>query len=191
MYGFASIAGPLLGGAFTDNPKLTWRWCFYINLPLGAITAAFVLFFVSNGVGKANKKISFVDQLKQMDLPGLACMLPGVICFLLALQWGGTKYEWKSARIIVLLVLAILLFAGFIVIQILSGDRATVPLRVFGNRNIWGSALFGGCVVGCFYVMLYYVRSGTLLKHPTADTFICRCPSGSKPSKEPAQSDPA
>src|SRR5690606_1233516 len=46
MYGLACVAGPLIGGAFTDNPKLTWRWCFYINLPVGAVSAASVLIFL-------------------------------------------------------------------------------------------------------------------------------------------------
>ena len=157
MYGFASIAGPLMGGAFTDNPKLTWRWCFYINLPLGLITAVFILLSVHSPEGKKTNPVGFMDQLKQMDLLGTTCILPGVICLLLALQWGGTEYEWKDGRIIALLVLAGVLLISFIVIQIRSGERATVPLRVFGNRNIWGSAVFGACVVGCFFVMLYYV----------------------------------
>jgi MFS family permease len=158
MYGFASIAGPLVGGAFTDNPKLTWRWCFYINLPLGLITAVVVLCCVR--VARSNKTLatSIGDQVKQMDIPGTACLLPGVLCLILGLQWGGSRYPWSSGRIIALFVLAGVLSIGFVAIQIWSGERATVPPRVFRNRNIWGSAIFGGCLTACFFVMLYYVR---------------------------------
>lgn len=157
MYGFSSILGPLLGGTFTDSSTLTWRFCFYVNLPLGFITAAFLLFSVGNPGGKKVQTVSILDQIKQMDLPGMMCVLLGVICLVLALQWGGTKYEWKNGRIVALLIISAMLLVGFVVIQVLSGDRATVPLRVFGNRNIWGSAIFGGCVIGCFFVILYYV----------------------------------
>ncbi|ODH26656.1 hypothetical protein ACO22_04488 [Paracoccidioides brasiliensis] len=131
MYGFASIAGPLMGGAFTDNTKFTWRWCFYINLPLGLITGLIMTF------AKA-RKISLIGQLKQMDLP-------------------GTAYEWKNRRIIVLLAIVAALLVGFVIIQVISGDRATVPPRVFCNRNIWGSTLFGSGVTACFFTMLYHI----------------------------------
>ncbi|EEH21719.2 hypothetical protein PABG_03935 [Paracoccidioides brasiliensis Pb03] len=150
MYGFASIAGPLMGGAFTDNTKFTWRWCFYIYLPLGLITGLIMTF------AKA-RKISLIGQLKQMDLPGTAVILLGVICLVLALRWGGTKYEWKNRRIIVLLAIVAALLVGFVIIQVISGDRATVPPRVFCNRNIWGSTLFGSGVTACFFTMLYYI----------------------------------
>jgi MFS family permease len=159
MYGFAAIAGPLMGGAFTDNPNLTCRLCFYINLPLGFLTALVILFFVPSSTSKKVNMTSFADRLKQMDLLGLALLLPGVICLLLAMQWGGTKYDWKSGRVIALLILAIFLLVGFVVVQVWSGENATVPVRVFGNRNIWGSAIFGACVTASFFVILYYVSS--------------------------------
>lgn len=67
-----------------------------------------------------------------MDLPGTALILPGVICLLLlALQWGGTKYSWNDGRITALLVLAGLLVIGFVVVQIHSGERATMPNASF------------------------------------------------------------
>ncbi|CAM1508022.1 Fc.00g048700.m01.CDS01 [Cosmosporella sp. VM-42] len=155
MYGFAAIAGPLMGGAFTDNAKLTWRWCFYINLPLGFFTAIIILLFIPSTTPGSSTPLK--KKVKQMDLPGTACLLPGVICLLLALQWGGTKYAWSNGRVIALLVLAGVLLVCFIVIQSLSDDRGTVPPRVFCNRNIWGSALFGSCVTAAFFVMLYYI----------------------------------
>jgi MFS family permease len=158
MYGLAAIAGPLMGGAFTDNASLTWRWCFYINLPLGVAPASVIVFLIPSFAGSNSRQSGALNQIKQMDVPGSLCLLPGVICLLLALQWGGTKYPWDNGRIIALLVLAGLLLIGFTAIQYFSGDRATVPPRVFGNRNVWGAALFGSGATAGFFVMLYYVR---------------------------------
>ncbi|KAF4220138.1 hypothetical protein CNMCM6457_002550 [Aspergillus fumigatiaffinis] len=158
MYGLAAIVGPLMGGAFTDNPSLTWRWCFYINLPLGVLPAVIVVAFISpfTGGGK-HGKVSLADQLKQMDLPGTLFLLSAIVCLLLALQWGGTMYAWRNGVIIALLVLATAFFVTFGMIQYYSGDLATVPGRILSNRNIWGSSIFGSCVVASFFTMLYYI----------------------------------
>ncbi|KAL4903034.1 hypothetical protein BDW74DRAFT_169265 [Aspergillus multicolor] len=157
MYGLAAIAGPLMGGAFTDNASLTWRWCFWINLPLGIVPACVIIFLIPSFAGGSSRQEGVLNQVRQMDVPGSLCLLPGVICLLLALQWGGTRYSWDSGRIIALFVLAGLLLMGFIVIQYFSGDRATVPPRVFGNRNVWGAALFGSGVTAAFFLMMYYI----------------------------------
>nr|L0E4G6.1 RecName: Full=MFS-type transporter phqF; AltName: Full=Paraherquamide biosynthesis cluster protein F [Penicillium fellutanum]AGA37273.1 efflux pump [Penicillium fellutanum] len=144
-----------IGGAFAENS--TWRWCFYINLPLGAVTTVLILcFFFDSRTGTSDVSMSSWNRFRGLDIPGLLLFLPTVFCLLLALQWGGAKYPWNNVRVIVLFVIFILAGGCWIFIQHSMKDQASVPPRLIRNRNVWSSAVYMGCIVGSFIIILYY-----------------------------------
>ncbi|CAJ0547355.1 Ff.00g041090.m01.CDS01 [Fusarium sp. VM40] len=136
MYGVASVAGPFMGGAFTD--KLTWRWCFYINLPLGFLTLLFIaLLFSPPQSGLPKNSSSWRERLSSFDLEGSVCFLPAIVSLLLALQCGGSRYPWSDGRTIGLFIVFGVLISLFAVIQC--------------------CAMFAVCFGGSFFLLVYYI----------------------------------
>jgi hypothetical protein len=124
------------------------------SLPIGAVTVAILVFILRL---KPVEPVSWKQQLIQLDPFGTAVLLPGIICFLLALQWGGSTYPWNDGRIIALFVLAGVLFSTFVGIQIWQKENATVPPRIFTQRSIFCCSAYSMCVGGSMITMVYYV----------------------------------
>lgn len=100
VFGVSSVLGPIVGGAFTAN--VTWRWCFYLNLPFGGVVILFVLLLLQIP-DRPETRIPLYEKLQQLNLLGLLALFPGLVCLCLALQWGGTyavSYPWISTLLL-------------------------------------------------------------------------------------------
>ncbi|KAL9122049.1 MAG: hypothetical protein Q9187_001396 [Circinaria calcarea] len=150
-FGIATCFGPILGGVFTTD--ISWRWCFWINLPIGAIVFFLVLIFLKlHGVDTEDRSLAWRNKIRHMDLGGAITLIAAVSCLLLALQWGGNIYPWASSRIIGL-------FTGFgglmIVFSILQWnlkEKAAVPPQFLRQRTV---------VMGCFYTFFISISNYT------------------------------
>lgn len=154
VFGLASVLGPLAGGGFTGS--ISWRWCFYINLPIGAVTLVF-MFFCWNPPSRKYEPASWATQLKRLDPLGTFFYVPAVICLLLALQWGGSTYAWSNGRIIALFVLFGVLFIAFAAVQYLMPETATVPARIITQRTMICGTLFTFFLAGAMLMCVYYL----------------------------------
>ncbi|ATY63398.1 Major facilitator superfamily general substrate transporter [Cordyceps militaris] len=175
LFAVASVIGPLVGGALTDN--VTWRWCFYLNLPIGAVSLLATIFLVDLPSQTLEPRAkTLVGKFQQLDPLGNLAFFPGIICLVLALQWGGTKYSWSNARIIILLVVCVVLVGVFVAVQAWKKEGATLPPRIIKQRSIAAAMFFcffngAGMMVLLFYLPLWFqaikgasaVHSGLML----------------------------
>lgn len=144
-----------MGGVLTD--KFSWRWCFYINLPIGAITAFFITIFFRDTCSRKQSEFGGLQKLKRMDPLGIIVFIPAIVSILLALQWGGAKYDWDNARIIALFVLFGVFGTVWCWVQGWKQENATVPPRLLKNRNVLGAVIHAMFLGGSFFVFSYYV----------------------------------
>ncbi|CAK7225249.1 hypothetical protein SBRCBS47491_005823 [Sporothrix bragantina] len=157
-FGIATIIGPVLGGVFTQHA--TWRWCFWINLPLGAATIVTLFFFFKppkEEEDPSKPHRSLLQKLLGFDLIGLVAFAPAVVMLLMAVQWGGTKFAWSSATIIGLFVGGGVLSILFCLWQWRQGDRAMIPPRLIMERSMFFSCTCEFFAMGAVYISIYYL----------------------------------
>ncbi|KAF2735808.1 MFS general substrate transporter [Polyplosphaeria fusca] len=173
VYAVATITAPLIGGAFTDY--VSWRWCFYINLPIGAVAAAMLIVVLHLPPPPKHDK-NLAQLFWSLDLLGQLLFLPSVVCLLTALQLAGTSYAWSSGRIIALMVVFGILFLAFVITELKMGDSATVPSHLATRRNVAAASLFGFFNYAQFFILIYFLPiyfqavKGTTAKQSGIDT---------------------
>jgi MFS family permease len=147
VFGFSSVIGPAVGGYLTDGPG--WRWCFYVNVPVGIAAFAILFFAFPHLVARTQKR-------PNIDWLGAFTLVLAVVPLLLALSWGGRDYPWRSPIVLSLLSGGLVMTAVFLGIES-RAKEAILPPKLFKNTVVWTSAAASAVVFFAMFGSLLFI----------------------------------
>lgn len=145
VFGVAVIAGPLAGGWITD--AFSWRWLFFVNLPLGVAALVFIVVFLH---------LPHVPRRHSLDYMGFVTLGLGLSAVLLATSWGGTQYPWGSWQIISLYIAGAVILIGFVINEN-RAEEPVLPLRLWKNSVFTLSNLSNTTVAMAMYGAVFFI----------------------------------
>ncbi|KAK7954280.1 DNA repair protein RAD50 [Apiospora saccharicola] len=163
LFATFQAVGPVIGGALTAGAS--WRWCFYINLPLGGAVMIFIGLFVKiPNIGtpaqptteSAPAPLTLYEKLLQIDLVGLFTFALATALFLVGLQWGGTTYAWNSGMVLGFMIGGIVCFGLLGVWFWHEGEAALIPTKFFKVRVLNMISLTAVVQAGGTFTALYW-----------------------------------
>lgn len=129
IWAVAGGVGPVLGGAFAQYAS--WRWTFWINLPISGI--AFTLLLLSLDVH--NPRTRLVDGIKAIDWIGILCLVAFVVTLLLGLNFGGVTFPWQSPTVLCLIVFGVVLMVMFVLGELRFAQFPLMPMSIFRSKS--------------------------------------------------------
>lgn len=154
-YGLSAVSGPLIGGAFSE--RVSWRWCFYVNLPVGGFSALLILLFFQSPKAAKPIQASWRERILNVDPIGVILTMSLITCFILAFEYGGQSRAWDSSVVIGLLVGFVVILGTLLIYEYHQGERAMFVWRLFKKRSLWAPAAYIFFLAGSYFVLLYYL----------------------------------
>ncbi|KAH8905813.1 hypothetical protein BR93DRAFT_860981, partial [Coniochaeta sp. PMI_546] len=155
VWAVAGGVGPIIGGVFTD--KVTWRWCFYVNLPISGVGMLILTFVLK----LQNPRTPIRAGLAAVDWLGVVTIVGGTLMFLLGLEFGGVTFPWTSPTVICLIVFGVLVSGVFVIIEWKVAKYPIIPMRLFKVRSNVASLAASAChgfvfISASYYLPLYF-----------------------------------
>ncbi|KAJ6092093.1 MFS multidrug transporter-like protein [Penicillium canescens] len=154
VWAIAFTLGPLVGGAFTR--EVSWRWCFYVNLPISGTAFTIILIMLK----LETPKTPLIAGIKAIDWTGSLTLVGGTLMLLLGLQFGDTVHPWNSATVTCLVIFGAITLAIFLVVERYFARNPIVPIHLYTNASnfaVFVVNLFHGIILTCntYFLPLY------------------------------------